>query len=154
MKNLMKSTCIAMLALTGAAFAQPAIDPALSAPIEAYGAAANAADLDGVMAVFTEDAVFMGPNAPAAEGQDAVRAAYAGLFEALDLDINFIFDEARQVSEDWAFVRTRSDGTVRLLQADNAEVPNANQEIFLLQRGDDGAWRIARYIFNTTAPAQ
>ncbi len=146
-------------ALTLAASASPSIaqqglDPALTAPVKAYATAANAADLNGVMAVYADDAVFMPQNSSPVVGKPAVRTAYAALFNTLGLDIDFTFDEARKLSDDWAFVRTRSGGTVKLIQQGNAQVPNANQEIFLLRRGGDGTWRIARYIFNTTAPAQ
>ncbi|CVI63480.1 SgcJ/EcaC family oxidoreductase (plasmid) [Agrobacterium leguminum] len=135
-------------------FAQQAIDPALAAPIKAYETAANASDLEGVLAAYTDDAVFMPQNNQPVEGKAAVGAAYKGLFTALDLNINFTFDEAQKISEDWAFVRTRSGGTIKLIQNNNAEIPNANQEIFLLKRSPDGQWKIARYIFNTTAPGQ
>lgn len=136
------------------AFAQKNLDPALLAPIQAYAKAANASDVSGVMSVYTEDAVFMPQNASPVEGKAAVEAAYKGLFTALNLDINFTFDEAVKLSNDWALVRTRSGGTIKLIQKDNLQIPNSNQEIFLLKRAPDGTWQIARYIFSTTAPAQ
>lgn len=152
--KLSRSAAAALLMAASAAFAQSGPDAALTAPIQAYAAAANAPDVNGVMAVYTDDAVFMPQNSGPAVGKPAVRSAYEALFRALDLDIRFTFDEVRKLSDDWALVRTQSGGTIRLIQQNNAQVPNANQEIFLLQRGADGAWRIARYIFNTTAPAQ
>ncbi len=157
MKNITKTACHAAIALTLSAvpsFAQQTVDPALAAPIEAYEATVNASDLDGVMAVFTDDAVFMPQNSTPVVGKEAVKSAYAGLFGALDLNIDFTFDEAQKLSDDWALVRTRSGGTIKLIQQNNAEIPNANQEIFLLKRAENGQWKIARYIFNTTAPAQ
>lgn len=157
LKSFAKHMCRVAFVLavsTVPAFAQQAIDPALTAPIRAYEAAVNASNIDGVMAVYTDDAVFMPQNNPPIQGKGAVKAAYEGLFTALDLDINFTFDEARMISNDWAFVRTRSGGTIKLIQKSNATVPNANQELFLLKRAGNGPWLIARYIFATTAPAQ
>ena len=61
-------------------------------------------------------------------------------------------DEIRPLSQDWAFARTRSDGTVKVLAGDQLAGPEANQELFLLRRDDSGQWRIARYIFSTTTP--
>src|SRR5438445_154528 len=68
----------------------------------------------------------------------------------------FDFDEVRQahwlIESDWAFARTRSTGTVKVLASDQASIPEANQELFVLHREDDGQWRFVRYIFSTTNP--
>lgn len=157
MKSFARHVCriaFALVVSTLPAFAQQKIDPALTAPIRAYEAAVNASNIDGVMAVYTDDAVFMPQNNPPIQGKGAVKAAYEELFTVLDLDIDFTFDEARMISDEWAFVRTRSGGTIKLTQKNNATVPNTNQELFLLRRAENGPWLIARYIFATTAPAQ
>lgn len=129
------------------------IDPSLMAPITANGVAINASDLNGVLVVYTDDAVFMPQNGQPVSGKEGIRAAYKGLFSAVDLNVDFTFDEAQQLSDDWAFVRTHSGGSLKLIQQNNLEVPNANQEFFLLKK-EGNQWRIARYIFATTLPAQ
>lgn len=156
MKNFTKllyRTVVLLPLSTTPSFAQEMIDQTLTAPIMAYEAAMNASDLKAVMALYTVDAVFMPQNSPPATGKLAVTTAYKGLFSALDLDIKFAFDETQRLSENWAFVRTRSSGTIKLIQQNNAVIPNDNQEMFMLNRVD-GEWRIARYIFNTTTPAR
>ncbi|GHG36969.1 hypothetical protein [Streptomyces zaomyceticus] len=47
---------------------------------------------------------------------------------------------------------TRSAGHVTV-HADGTRSPEKNRELFVLARTSDG-WRIARYMFNKTAPAQ
>ncbi len=83
------------------------------------------------------------------EGQ--VRAAYDGVFQAIKLNIEFTVNEVLQVAPDWAFARTRSEGFVTI-NATGDKGPEANQELFVLQKQDDGEWKIARYIFSTTNP--
>ncbi len=60
-------------------------------------------------------------------------------------------DCVTQVSPSWAFARTRSEGTVKV-NATGDGGPEANQELFLFKKSDDGNWKIARYIFATTNP--
>ena len=119
--------------------------------LTAYETALNASDVDGVMTLYADDGVFMPQHSAPSVGREAIRAAYDGVFQAIGLDIRFTIDEILRLSPDWAFARTRSEGFVRV-KATGDKVPEANQELFVFQRQDDGHWRIARYIFTTTAP--
>ena len=119
--------------------------------IQDYEKGLNASDLDGVMKLYTADGVFMAQNYPPAVGRDAVRQSYEGFFKAVKISIKFEVAEIKPVSEKWAFARTSSAFTLKVLGADIAPIPDNNQEIFLLQREADG-WKIARYIFATTNP--
>jgi hypothetical protein len=47
-----------------------------------------------------------------------------------------------------AFAVTSSKGTT-LIHATGATVPEENRELFVFEK-DNGAWRIARYMFNKT----
>ncbi len=40
------------------------------------------------------------------------------------------------------------------VQANGAELSEANQELFILHKQPDGAWKIARYAFSTTNPSR
>jgi hypothetical protein len=66
------------------------------------------------------------------------------------MDIKFEVDEVKPLSETWAFARTHSKFTVKVLGGDLPPQQDANQELFLFQKGDDGVWRIARYSFSST----
>lgn len=125
---------------------------AITQQLERYEQALNASDIDAVMSLYATDAVFMPQHSLPAVGREAVRDAYRNVFGAIRLNIDFSIDEVRLLSHDWAFARTRSNGTVKVLGSDKPAGPEANQEIFLLHREDDGQWRFARYIFSTTNP--
>jgi len=136
--------------------AQPAAEASVTAAVtqqlKRYETALNASDLDHVMILYAGDAVFMPQNSPPAVGSDAIRAAYRQIFDLLRLDVRFTIDEIQPLSRDWAFARTRSNGTVKLLKGDQPASSEGNQEVFLLHRESDGQWRFARYIFSTTQP--
>ncbi|QFZ84023.1 SgcJ/EcaC family oxidoreductase [Variovorax paradoxus] len=125
---------------------------AIHQQLRRYEQALNTSDVDSVMALYADDAVFMPQNSPPAVGRDAVRTAYRQVFSAIKLDVRFQIDEVRQLSKDWAYARTRSNGTVKLLSSDQPPGAEANQELFVFHREADGQWRFARYIFATTNP--
>lgn len=127
---------------------------AIARQLGAYERTLNASDVDAVMKLYATDVVFMPQNSPPVEGRDAVRAAYRRVFAMVKLDVRFAIDEVKPLSRDWAYARTRSTGTVKLLAGDKTSAPEANQELFLLHREPDGQWRLARYIFATSNPSK
>ncbi|MGE7955405.1 YybH family protein [Pseudomonas sp. NPDC089530] len=157
----MRNTVIALvlgalvLPLTAQA-ATPASREAVQAEVtqqlKRYEAALNASDVDQVMTLYAKDAVFMPQHSQPVVGRDAVRAAYCRIFGQIKLDIGFTVDEIQPLAPDWAFARTRSQGTVKVLAGNQQARPEGNQEVFLLHRESDGQWRFARYIFSTTQP--
>ena len=138
-----------------ATFADDAADASVQSAIEdvleAYETALNASDTEKVLAVFAADGVFMAPNHPSAVGADTIRAAYNGIFQAITFDTELTIAEVVQVAPSWAFVRTSSNGHVTV-NAIKQRVPDGNHEMFIFQKGDDDAWKIARYSFATTNP--
>ncbi len=125
---------------------------AITNQLHRYEQALNSADIDTVMQLYAKDAVFMPQHSLPAVGRDAVLAAYQHVFGAIGLNIKFSIDEIVLLSDDWAYARTRSNGTVKVLNTAVPPIPEANQEFFLLHREADGQWRFARYIFSTTNP--
>ena len=86
---------------------------------------------------------------PFGVGLDAVRAAYVAVFKAIKLTVVFSIAEVKVLAR-WALARTNSAGTT-LDHATGRTHPEANQELFLMQKVD-GSWKIARYCFCTTNP--
>lgn len=155
MKTLTKRLIVAAAALalsTGVATADHHADlEKIETVLSTYEKALNASDADTVMTLYADDGVFMAQHSAPNVGTEAIRAAYDGVFQAITLNIEFTVDEIHQVSPDWAFARTRSEGFVTI-NATNDKGPEANQELFVFQKQDDGNWKIARYIFSTTNP--
>ena len=118
--------------------------------LKAYESALNASDTDAVMDLYAADGVFMPQHFPSSVGSEAVRQAYDSVFRALQLTVTFAIREVRKTSDDWAFARTNSSGTV-LVHATGERSAEANQELFVMQKIDNH-WKIARYCFSTTNP--
>lgn len=123
---------------------------AIEGVIQGYEAALNTSDVDAVMTLYAEDGVLMAPRGSSKVGADVVRAAYAGTFEAIKLDIEFDIQEIKQVAPEWAFARSNSAGSLTV-NATGDTRPEENQELFVLQKVN-GVWKIARYSFSNTSP--
>jgi len=136
---------------TGTTSSAVAAQAGIESVLQAYEKALTASDTDAVMTAFAPDGVFMPPNNPSVVGADSIRAAYAGIFQAISFNTELQIEEIEQVAENWAFVRTSSVGFVNV-NASGVRIPDANHELFVFQRGDDHNWRIARYCFSTTNP--
>jgi uncharacterized protein (TIGR02246 family) len=153
MKNqLIQTIAVAALILGSLSGAHAAdLDKAqIEAVLKSYERVLNASDVDGVVRLYTEDGVFMAQHNPSAVGIQQVEAAYTGAFQAIDLNVEFDIVEIEVISDDWAFARTNSTGTVTI-NATGDKFPEGNQELFVMQK-IDGDWKIARYAFSTTNP--
>ena len=151
-KAVIAAAAVAAAVSGGVAASQPQGDVSqIEALLSAYEKALNASDAEAVLKLYAPDGVFMPQHSPANVGSEAIRAADDHVFSTITLSIEFEVDEVTQVSPSWAFARTRSEGTVKV-NATGDGGPEANQELFLFKKSDDGNWKIARYIFATTNP--
>ena len=126
-------------------------EAAIRSVMSSYEAALNASSTEAAMPLYTEDGVFMAPNNQSAVGKAALRQAYDAVFKAITLKVKFAIAELVVMAPEWAFVRTNSAGTQKI-KATGATSAEANQELFIFKKGNDGKWRIARYSFSTTNP--
>ena len=152
-RNTLAAAAVGGLIMASAAIANSQASDSVTGiteTLQRYERALNTSDTEAVMALYAPDGVFMPQHFPSAVGAEQVRAAYNGVFGTIKLDIVFEIVEVVPVAEDWAFARTNSSGTVTIL-ADGQNGPEANQELFVLQRLE-GNWKIARYAFSTTNP--
>ncbi len=113
--------------------------------IKSYEKALNGSDVKEVIKLYAKDGVFMPSTKPTSTGHTQVASAYQHVFKALDLNVTFHFDEIVRKG-DLAFVRTSSDGKIKLLQK-NKTIENHSRELFIMKR-INGNWKIYRYMFN------
>lgn len=119
--------------------------------LQSYEKVLNDGDVAGVLRLYSQDGVFMAPHHPSAVGIHAVKSAYEAVFKAIDLNVKFDIVEIKMIAGNWAFARTNSAGTTTI-NSTGKQVAEGNQELFVLQKVDNGQWKIARYSFSTTNP--
>lgn len=126
-------------------------ETAIRQTMAAYNAALNGGKTAAVLPLYTPDGVFMAPYSDSNIGIEAVRAAYDKVFQQLAFNVRFDIKELVLMSPTYACVRTNSGGTTHHASTGKT-TSEANQELFILRKGDDGLWRIARYSFSPTNP--
>jgi uncharacterized protein (TIGR02246 family) len=113
--------------------------------LDTYERSLNTSDAELAASLYASDAVFMPTTLPTATGAD-MHQAYERIFAAIGLEVSFTIDELVVAGDDTAYALTRSNGT-QLNRATGEHTAEANREIFIFHR-IDGAWKIARYMFN------
>jgi uncharacterized protein (TIGR02246 family) len=132
---------------------KPANDEtAIRSAMASYNDALNSGSTAAAMALYAEDGVFMPPYSPSAVGKEAVRRAYDAVFAELKFDVKFTIAELVLMAPNWAYVRTNSAGVTGHASTGKTTA-EANQELFIFEKGEDGQWRIGRYSFSPTNPS-
>jgi uncharacterized protein (TIGR02246 family) len=114
-----------------------------------YQKSLNTSDAKLAQSLYTKDGIFMPTEAPSGVGSEGIIKSYEFVFSQIQLNIEFFIEEI-EVEGNMAFAVTSSKGTVKI-HANGLEAPEANRELFVFEKVD-GAWKIARYMFNKTAP--
>ncbi|MBS1511469.1 MAG: DUF4440 domain-containing protein [Bacteroidetes bacterium] len=118
---------------------------AIEKTLTIYFGSLNASDVKTAVGSYTSDGVFMPAKFPTAAGTEQLVMAYENVFKAIQLNVTVKIEEVI-VRDDIAFARTLSNGTT-LIHATGETTPEENREFFLLRK-ENGAWKIARYMFN------
>jgi uncharacterized protein (TIGR02246 family) len=126
-------------------------EAAIRSVLASYNDALNGGSTAAVLPLYADDGIFMPPYSPSAIGKDAVQKAYDAVFRELKFNVKFDIAELVLMAPTWAYVRTNSAGTTGHASTGKTTA-EANQELFIFRKGDDGLWRIARYSFSPTNP--
>lgn len=127
-------------------------EQAIRQTLSRYESALNGADTAAIVDLYTNDGVQMAPDAPAAVGREAVKAAYDGTFKAISLNLKFTVDEVKMLGKNAALLRSHSAGTLKINGTEQPAGPAAFKELFVLNKQADGQWKFSHYGFST-APA-
>jgi ketosteroid isomerase-like protein len=149
-------TILVSIALTGGCAApgstadNAATDATARQAHEAYTAAINSNNLDSLLAMCTEDVVFLSPNEPVIAGKAAVRAWSAAYLKAYTIHWDKTVSDF-MVAGDWAFERyaykehdTPSGG--------GPVLTDTGKGLLIYHHDADGKWRVARDAWNSDLP--
>lgn len=129
--------------------AAAADEAAIRAGADAWNAAYNVGDVDKIVALYTDDAVLMPPDAAAASGTAAIR-------EFLSKDIAGARAAGISTKDDGGTVGLTADlawHAGRFSAADASGKTISTGKYVELWRKKDGTWRMFRDIWNNDAPA-
>ena len=117
---------------------------------EAYTTAINSNNLDSLVAMFTEDVVFLAAHAPPIVGKPAVRKWAEDYLQAFTTHWNKTAQEF-VIAGDWAFERYSYKST-DTPKAGGAAVEDTGWGLVIYHHDSDGKWRVARDAFSTDTP--
>lgn len=128
--------------------AEAAARAAIAEARQAYTEAALNGDVDALMALYTEDPVFMPPNSDPLQGRDALEEFVSGMFanggfsqfQYDMLELYVLGDDAAEVIS-YSFTLPGDEG-----------VSDGGSDIHIWQRQEDGSWKIHRDLFNSHSP--
>jgi uncharacterized protein (TIGR02246 family) len=145
------SAVLAPVLVLSACF-QPQLPPvdedvdAIKAIFERVVLSAEEGDLEGYLALYTDDAVWMFKDRLEDAGKDEVRQRYR-FMEEYSFDQKVSLDEI-VVAGDWAFVRLTADGwLVPKPGVDGDRRRAVSRHLTIARRQSDGSWKLARDIF-------
>lgn len=122
---------------------------AIVALIERVEEANNSGDVDGWVAAFAPDFVYMPPGSAAVTSHpELVEVAEMGFRN--DASIQISPDEI-EICGDWAFARSHVTGNVEL-HSSGEVIPIDMKQLVIYHRSESGQWLIARLIANSNLP--
>jgi len=109
-------------------------------------AANNAGDLEAISALYADDSIVIPPGEAPVEGRTAILVRYAKVFAENTIDL-VLTSEETVVAGQWAFARGRKGGTTTPKAGGKPRLID-DKYVLILRRGEDGAWKIFRLIWN------
>lgn len=119
----------------------------------AFMAAANAGDVDGIVAVYAGDASLLAPNLPPQKGHDAIKAFWGGFLDAYTVRFEVASDTI-EGRGDLAY----NQGHYRFMAVPKAKgVPGVADEgkfIEILRKQPDGNWKYVVDMYSSNLALQ
>jgi ketosteroid isomerase-like protein len=133
-----------------AATARPATDATANQAFAAYVKAINSNNVDSLLAMLTEDVVFLSPHEPVLVGKKALRPwaeAYLGAFRIHwdKTSLEFV------VAGEWAFERYAYKST-DTSKSGGAVTKDTGKGLVIYHHDPDGKWRVARDAWSSDLP--
>lgn len=106
----------------------------------------SAGDLDGIVSLYSDDAILLPPDRPILRGIDTIRQHYQKLFGHYKLEVTVHAQEIG-IAGDWA--HSLGTTTVRSFPRTGSQITQSiDKYIMLLKRAQDGNWKIHRLMWS------
>jgi uncharacterized protein (TIGR02246 family) len=112
---------------------------------------AQAKDVDGAVANYAEDAVWLPPNAPMVDGKGSIRAGWAKLIGNPGFNIDWQVDKLEIArGGDLAYVIYTYQ--LALVDAQGKAIDDHGKNMAVWKKQADGSWKMAAESFNSDLP--
>ncbi len=119
---------------------------------ETYASAVNAGDMDRWITLWIEDGIQMPPDNPRNIGKEKIKSVAENLANLFHWKMVINCEEVKETS-DWGYAT--GIYTVKLTPKDGGKtIKGSGKFLTILEKQDNGSWKIARDIFNYDAPLQ
>ena len=110
------------------------------------GEAVNNGDVNAEVNRFTEDGIYMWPDAPSIVGHDSLRKWFKDRFKKVDVTIENVSEEL-EVCDKWAFERGKYSAKIQPKRG-GALITICGKYLNILKKQSDGTWKISHRIRN------
>ena len=118
-----------------------------------FMAAANAGDVDAVVAVYANDAVLLPPNAPPQRGRNAIKTFWGGLLQAYTLKFE-VGSDTVEGRGDLAYTVGHYRFTAVPKDKANPGMADEGKFVEILKKQPDGSWKYAVDMYNSNLAGQ
>ena len=112
-----------------------------------YGVAYQTGDFDLWMSLWTDDGIRMIPDMPAIIGKEKIQSFVKSFFDMNNIDC-YVNNEETRIANGWAVCRGTYTGSFTPKAGDKT-IKFAGKYISILEKLEDGSWKIARDCFNS-----
>jgi len=125
--------------------------PSLQHPNEQVLNASLSGDVEGVMSMYTDDAILMPPNDTTLFGKAEIRAWWEDYFRFFRVTSNVESERELTVVGDQAYERSMFSVTI-VPKEKGARILDEIRSLAVWRRQSDGNWKITHQIWNSTKP--
>ncbi|MFX0182295.1 MAG: YybH family protein [Candidatus Hodarchaeota archaeon] len=117
-----------------------------------YASTLGAGDMDGWISLWIDDGIQMPPDVPRNIGKEKIREYNQKTLDQFQFKISINNEEVRETN-DWGFARGLYSFEL-IPKGEGETIKGSGKFLTVLEKQDDGSWKIARDIFNFNAPLQ
>jgi ketosteroid isomerase-like protein len=111
-----------------------------------------AKDVQKSVAFLADDGAVLAPNAPIAQGREAISKSFAGFFALPDLKISWHADKV-EVAKSGELGYTSGTYQMTFNDPSGKTIPDQGKYVTVWKKQADGTWKVLLDIFNTDMPA-
>ncbi len=115
-----------------------------------YASSVATGDIDSWISLWIDDGIQKPPDAPPNIGKEKIRVFIKNFMDSVPVTKMVINSEEVREADDWGF--SRGNYWFEMTSEEGETVKIEGKFLTILEKQEDGSWKIARDIFNFNAP--